>query len=174
MLTPDFDIIQAIQTLINDLPITVNIFHVKLHQDCDKPFDELTLYAQMNVLADCYAEQLHSQPKTTIESSHHEYPEPRLPYSMAHLSPITSDLPTYIRRAAHDPQMREYLIARSQTATNCESQWNEQIYNTIAWNHIGEVIRKLPTGRRIQLLKYMNDLLPTAKQLQTFDNQHDG
>ena len=52
LLTPDFDIIQAIQTLINNLPIKVDIFHVKAHQDHDKPFNELTPYAQMNVLAD--------------------------------------------------------------------------------------------------------------------------
>ena len=39
---------------------------------------------------------------------------------------------------------------------------------------MGEVIQKLPIGRHIQLLKYMNDLLPMAKQLQTFDNRHDG
>ena len=66
--------------------------------------------------------------------------------------------------------MREYLITRSQNATDRELQWNAQIYDTIAWNHIGEVIQKLPIGRRIQLSKYMNDLLPTAKRLQKFDN----
>jgi hypothetical protein len=173
LLTPDFDIIQAIRQLINDLPITVDIFHVKSHQDRDKPFDDLTPYAQMNVLADRYAEYLHLQPETTIGI----FPS-WLPGTKAALfhgpSPITSDIPTYIRRAAHEPHMREYLIARSQQATNRESKWNDQIYDTIAWDHIGEVLRKLPIGRRIQLSKYMNDLLPTAKRLQTFDNRHDG
>ena len=37
LLTPDFDIIQAIRKLIDDLPITVDIFHVKSHQDRDNP-----------------------------------------------------------------------------------------------------------------------------------------
>ena len=173
LFTPDFNIIQAIQTLITDLPIMVNIFHIKLHQDCDKPFDKFTLYAQMNVLADCYAEKLHLQPKTTIGIFLSWIPGTKA--ALFHgPSPITSDLPMYIRRVAHEPQMKEYLFKRSKTATNRELQWNDQIYDTIAWNHMGKVIWKLPIGCRIQLSKYMNDLPPTAKQLQTFDNRHDG
>ena len=45
--------------LIPTLPIKVDIFHVKAHQDHDKPFDELSPFAQMNILADHYVEQLH-------------------------------------------------------------------------------------------------------------------
>ena len=162
LLTPDFDIIQAIRTLINDLPIMVDIFHVKSHQDRGKSFNELTPYAKMNVLADCYAEHLHSQPETTIGI----FPS-WIPGTKAALfhgpSPITSDILTYIQRAAHKPHMREYRITRSQQATHCDSKWNDQIYDTIAWDYISEVLWKLPIGRCIQLSKYMNDLLPTAK-----------
>ena len=46
-MTPDFDIIQAIQKIIEELPIQVDIFHVKSHQDHDKPFNELTLLTAM-------------------------------------------------------------------------------------------------------------------------------
>ena len=46
-------------------------------------------------------------------------------------SPITSDLLTYIQRVAHEPQMREYLIKQSQNATNHDSQWNDNIFDTI-------------------------------------------
>ena len=104
LLTPDFDIIQAIWMLIHELPIKVNIFHVKSHQDRNHPFDKLTPYAQMNVLVDHYAEYLHSQPETTIGI----FPS-WIPGTKAALyqgtSPITSNIPTYIRRAAHEPTM---------------------------------------------------------------------
>ena len=76
--------------------------------------------------------------------------------------------------AIHEPPMCEYLIQRSQHATHRDSPWNNQIYDTVAWEYIGDLLRKLPIGRRIQLSKYMHDLLPTAKRLQTFDNRHDG
>ena len=116
----------------------------------------------MNVLADRYAEHLHSQPEHIIGI----FPS-WIPGTKATLfhgpSPITSDIPTYIRRAAHEPQLKTYLIKWSQTATHRDSQWNEQIFDNIAWKHMGEVLQKLPIGRCILLSKYMNDLLPTAK-----------
>ena len=59
LLTPNFDITQAIQMLIPTLPIKVDIFHVKVHQDHDKPFNDLSPFAQINILADCYVEQLY-------------------------------------------------------------------------------------------------------------------
>jgi hypothetical protein len=165
LLTPDFDIIQAIRKLIDDLPITVDIFHVKSHQDRDKPFDELTPYAKMNVLADRYAEYLQSQPETMIGI----FPS-WLPGTKAALfhgeSQITSNIPKYIRQAVHEPPLRAYMINKSQQARHYDSKWNDQIYDTIAWDYIGDLLRKLPIGRRIQLSKFMHDLLPTAKRLQ--------
>ena len=116
----------------------------------------------MNVLADRYAEYLHSQPETTIGI----FPS-WLPGTKAALfhgeSPITSDIPKYIRRAVHKPPMREYMINKSQHAMNYDSKWNDQIYDTIAWEYIGDLLWKLPIGRHIQLSKYMHDLLSTAK-----------
>ena len=48
----DYDIIQATHTLVKQLPITVNIFHVKSHQDKHKAYEQdLTFDAQINVLA---------------------------------------------------------------------------------------------------------------------------
>ena len=66
------------------------------------------------------------------------------------------------------------MINKSQHAMNYNSKWNDQIYDTIAWDYISDLLRKLPIGHCTQLSKYMHDLLPTAKRLQTFDNRHDG
>jgi hypothetical protein len=61
-LSPDYDILQAIRTLIADLPIKPDIFHVKSHQDKQTPFDELTADAQINILADHQAESIYHIP----------------------------------------------------------------------------------------------------------------
>ena len=138
LLTPDFDIIQATRKIIEELPIQVDIFHVKLHQDCDKPFDKLTPYAKMNVLADRYAKHLHSQPETMIGI----FPSwiPGTKAAIYHgKSQITSDIPNYLQWAIHEPPMWEYLIQRSQHATNRDSKWNNQIYDTIEWEYIGKL-----------------------------------
>ena len=52
MMNPDYDIIQAIRTIIPTLPIKLDIFHIKGHQDRTKAFKDLSPYAQLNVLAD--------------------------------------------------------------------------------------------------------------------------
>ena len=52
MMTPDYDIIQAICMIILTLPIKLDIFHIKGHQDHTKAFEDLSPYAQLNVLAD--------------------------------------------------------------------------------------------------------------------------
>ena len=155
------------------LPIKVDIFHVKVHQDCDKPFDELSPFAQINILADHHVEQLHQQPTSSIGI----FPMWLLGTTAALFhgsSLITSDIPEYIWQAAHEPPMHEYLIEWSQTATDHESKWNNDIFHSISWQHMGEALWWLSLGQWLQLSKYMNDILPTTKQLQTFDNKHDG
>ena len=91
------------------LPIKVDIFHVKAHQDHDKPFDKLSPFAQINILADHYAEQLHQQSTLSIRI----FPMWLLGTTAALFhgsSPITSNIPEYIRKAAHEPPMHMYLI----------------------------------------------------------------
>jgi hypothetical protein len=87
---------------------------------------------------------------------------------------VTTNVPDYIRTAKHTPNMKAYLIERSHTASGRDSSWTSDIFDNIAWQPIGANLRQLSIGQRIQISKYMNDLLPTAKRLQTFDNKHDG
>ena len=125
MLTPDFNTIQALQKLINNLPIPVDIFHVKAHQDHDKPFDELDPFTQMNILTDQYANQLHQCPPSTIGL----FPTwiPGTTIALFHgSSQVTSHIPKYIHRAAHKPPVCTYLIDQSNQATGHDSK-NEQI-----------------------------------------------
>jgi hypothetical protein len=70
--------------------------------------------------------------------------------------------------------MKEYLIRRSQEATGRDSKWYETTFDSITWKPLREAFHKLTVGQCIQLLKYMNDMLPTHKRLQTFDNKVDG
>jgi len=69
--------------------------------------------------------------------------------------------------------MKEYLIRRSKEATGRDKSWDEATYESIDWRHHGEVFKKLSNGRRIQISKYINDLLPTKRRLATFDNKVD-
>jgi hypothetical protein len=52
LLSPDFDILQAIRTKLNELPIQLDIACIKRHQGRTKSWHELDLQAKINVLAD--------------------------------------------------------------------------------------------------------------------------
>ena len=119
-LTLDYDIIQVICMLIPTLPIPVDIFYVKAHQDQEKHFNDLTPYAQLNILEDHYVDQLHQCNTSSIRL----FPTwiPGTNVALFHSSSqITSDILNYIWQAAHKLPMHEYLIEWSQTATGCDS-----------------------------------------------------
>jgi hypothetical protein len=52
LLSPDHDILQAIRTILNDIPIRTDISHVHGHQDQHKLWHKLDRREQINVLAD--------------------------------------------------------------------------------------------------------------------------
>jgi hypothetical protein len=87
---------------------------------------------------------------------------------------ITNDIPAYIHLARHTPAMCDYLMQRSHDATGRDSQRDAATFNSIAWQSLGEALRPLSIGQRIQLSKFMNGILPTLRRLQTFDNMTDG
>jgi hypothetical protein len=87
---------------------------------------------------------------------------------------VTKGIPAYIRDAAHTSALREFLIRRSNEATGRDKSWDEATYESIDWRHYGEVFKKVSHGRRIQISKDTNDLLPTKRRLAKFDNRVDG
>jgi hypothetical protein len=112
LLSPDFDILQAIHTKLTELPIPTDIAHIKGHQDRTKSWDELDLKAKINVLADRQANAIYKKPlwRTGLFPSW-------IPGTRAALfhgkQQVTKGIPAYIQDAAHTPVMKEYLIRRS-------------------------------------------------------------
>ena len=84
----------------------LDIFHVKGHQDQTKAFEDLTPYAQLNVLADRYAEQLHTMPANQISMFPHWIPGTKA--ALFHgAQQITTNVPDNIRTAQHAPIVKE-------------------------------------------------------------------
>jgi hypothetical protein len=63
LLSPDYNILQAIQRLLQQVPISTDIFHVKAHQDQTKSWAELNGAAKINVLADEQAAKIYGKAK---------------------------------------------------------------------------------------------------------------
>jgi hypothetical protein len=170
----DHDIIQGICTLFAQLPINTVFSDVKGHQDRQHPFANLSPVVQINILADQHASAIHQKQANCIGLFPTWIPGTRAALHRGSY-PITKDLPAYLRTATHALAMQEYLIHQSIEGTGHESPWDNYIFVSIAWKPLHEVFYNYSTGQRTtQLSKYMNDLLPTAWRLQTFDNTHDG
>jgi hypothetical protein len=172
-LRPDHDIIQGIQDRLSGFPIQTAICHVKSHQDRKKPYAQLSHDAQINVLADANAEKIYDKRQSQTGLFPSWIPGTRAAlYRGPHQ--VSKDIPDYLRTAVHAPEMKAYLIRRSHEGNGRTAAWNNSIFNSIAWQPLGEAFNKMTFGQRIQLSKYMNDLLPTARRLQTLDNRNDG
>ena len=122
---------------------------------------------------DQYAEQLHQCNTSSIGF----FPT-WIPGTTAALyhgpTQITTDIPNYICNATHKPPMCAYLIKWSQNAMDHGSKWIDITYDNIAWQHLSKAFQCLMIGQCTQLLKYINGIFPTAKQLQMFHNKHVG
>jgi hypothetical protein len=128
LLSSDYDILQAIRSTIDALPVT-NIFHVKSHQDLIKPFEELTPNAQINILADCQANAIYTK------CPHHTGLFPTwIPGTHAALfhgphHQVATRIPNYVRTATHAPHLKDYLICQSHEATGCDTKWDDATFD---------------------------------------------
>jgi hypothetical protein len=173
LISPDFDILQAIRKTLKALPIRTEIVHVKGHQDQHKPWDELYIRAKIDVVADRQADAIYRKSPGRTGLFPTWVPGTRAALFHGNKQ-VTKGIPDYIRDAIHTPKMKQYLIRRSKEATGRDKSWDEATYATIDWRHYGESFKKLSQGRRIQIFMYTNDLLPTLRRLQMFDNKVDG
>jgi hypothetical protein len=160
LLSPDYDILQVIRTILIDLPIRTDIAHVCGHQDRHKLLHKLDNREQINVLADKQANAIYRKPQHQTGLFPSWIPGTRAALFHSEQQ-VTKGIHSYIRDAAHMPAMKEYLIRRSKEATGHDKSWDDATYESIDWQHHGEVLKKLSNGRRIQISKYINDLLPS-------------
>jgi rubrerythrin len=130
------------------------------------------MQSSANVYADHHAAAIHHQHQSQVRLFPTWLPGTRA--SLLHDNQqVTGAIPDYIRTAAHTPDMKQYLIQRSQTATGRDTTWNDDTFDLIAWQPLSEAMKQHMIGQRTQISKYMNDLLPTLQRLQTFNNNSD-
>jgi hypothetical protein len=177
LLSPDFDILQAIRTKLNELPIPTDIAHVKGHQDRESSRGMNSTLEQISLcsLTDKLTPSTRN-PRGGLDCSH---PGSLVLARAAALfhgeQQVTKGIPAYIRDAAHTPVMKDNLtIRRSNEATGRDNSRDNTTYEPIDWRHYGESFKKLSHGRRIQISKYTNNLLPTKRRLSTFEHRVDG
>jgi hypothetical protein len=146
LLSPDYDILQAIRETVGALPIQIKVFHINGHQDRTKRWEELNAYAQINVLADEQADKIYRKDpgQTSIFPTWVTGTRAAL---FQDDRQVTKGVDKYIWDAKHTPALRQYHIRHSHTATGPKKSWDEDAYETIDWKHFGESFKKLSICR---------------------------
>ena len=171
-LRADYDILQGIQRLKDTLPIKSTVRWVKGHQDRHKEWDQLSIEAKVNVLADRECDAVYQR-----QSQQSGIFPTRINGTKAVLLhkglPVTKKLESYVRIAATAPRHRAHLIKKSKDHdSHIEDIWDDDVFDDIDWQAHGRAFKALRTSRKIQISKYIHKWTPTLKQ-RSYDNSID-
>jgi hypothetical protein len=157
----DWDVLQAIITLLRRFPVTPTLSHVTGHQDRKTAYLDLSLPAQLNVDADKLAGTFMFPPQQDPTKT------PLITGNKAQLNTpegtIASNYRTAIRKIASYPAMRQH-ISRS-------NQWTDTTFDTIDWPAHGISIRK-QYHRKHFMTKYVHNWLPLGKLISKYKPQY--
>ena len=152
---PSFDILWAIQKLLNTLPIKIQYQHVKGHQD--EVQTSLSNLEYLNCLMDQKAKQYREQ----IEST------PNYEYSKIHFlsnwicktseNTITENISLHIKHQIYHKKMKHHLTHHQ--------QYTNEAFELIDWNAIHKASMNLHTSRQIWLTKFTSGFCATAQRM---------
>jgi len=172
-LKTDYDILQGILTVMEELPLTTHVRCVKGHQDKHKPREELSIAALANCIADDVCTETHHRHPSQVG----RFPDwvPGTKAALMHNGKLVSKKhDEYVTTAATAPRLREYIIDRSQRRDPfIPSAWSDETFNDIDWKSVRSSFKSLSYGRRIQLSKFVHNWTPTNHHLANIDNGTD-
>eukprot|EP00957_Ditylum_brightwellii_P206574 15349062-Ditylum_brightwellii.AAC.1 len=139
-----------------------NAFWIKAHQDNNKPYQELNLDAQLNVLADADVDAFHN-------------------ITSEHLEP--SITPTLFPLSATFITVNGCVITKKLNKWLCDNYTNSDIINhihkkvgltipdmnLIDWDNLRAVLERQQLTTKMRLVKLMHDWLNMGHQKQTFN-----
>jgi hypothetical protein len=159
MLSPEADIILAIQHQRKHGPTQFNLRWIKAHQDDNLPNDQLDVDAKVNQSADLLAkeERLHGIP---FENRPYQGSGAMLKIGNKW---ITSDYKTHIQEAIMKPDHLRWFKTKY-NGTDNRIYKSETDYNNIYWKGIGQARKHLNDYDNVRIMKLMNGWLNSGRQ----------
>ena len=160
----EWDVIAEILTTMKALTneFTPELSHVKGHQDRDKPYDKLSLSAQLNVDADKLADEW--------IQAHPDYNHRTVPI----LPTAGSQLHVAGGTATHNLKL-ELKLARTEEDLKshyCDKfEWEDSTFNDVDWSGHGRAIKYLDKHRKT-LVKYLNSFTPVGVRVHRYDKKY--
>ena len=154
-LEADFDVIAELWSTVQGMPVNSqpSFSHVKGHQDAKKPYEELSLEAQLNVDADRLADQyLQAHQDKNYNTA------PLLPTTGAQLhlrsGTVNSKIKRELRLARTIGPLREKLCT--------DNGWSEETFDSIDWEAHRLALNRL-NKHHVTLVKHLNNVTPVGR-----------
>ena len=163
-LAAEWDILLEIWTTKDMLtdPHRPTFTHVKGHQDRKKPYNELSLSAQLNVDADHIA-NAYIEENPDKDYSH----VPMLPHSGAQLNLLNGTATSRLKQRLRLARTTSLL----QTHLQKKFGWSEATFHDINWESSRVALNRLKT-HRTTLIKHLNDIIPVGKRVHRYDPKY--
>ena len=159
-LAPNYDVVFLTACVIAQFPPeTIQVQHVKGHQDAFAPLHQLSWPAQLNVVADREAAQF-------LSTLDHSLPTPFLPSAQIHLRDPQHN--TIIKK--WNIHLRTIFYQRQYHAWLCKQfSWPSSILEDVDFEGLDLAIRCLPTHLHRFVVKWINQSLPTRRRVHRYD-----
>ena len=136
--------------------------HIKGHQDREKPFEQLSLKAQLNCRADWLADEyLQENPDLVLSRV------PILPSSGCQLhlphGTVTHNVKQEMQHARSVPPLKTRMCKKN--------GWSNETFDDIDWGVHGLALKRLQK-HRTTLVKYLHDWLPVGKRVHQYDKKY--
>jgi hypothetical protein len=160
--TSEWDVLAEIKKSLSELQVQPSIGHIKSHQDKNKPYEQLSLPAQLNCDADELAgEYLQEHP----DLDHTRVPILPTSGCQLHLAKgtTTHKIKLALKHARSVPPMRAKLCHKH--------AWDEETFDDIDWDSHGKALRRLQKHKKT-LVQYLNDIHPVGKRVHMYDPKY--
>ena len=159
-LAPNYDVVFLTACVLAQFPPeTIQVQHVKGHQDALAPLHKLSWPAQLNVAADREASQF-------LRTLEHSLPTPFLPSAQIHLRDTQQNIiikkwNIYLRSVFHQHQYQAWLCK--------QFGWPPSTLDDVDFEGLDLAIRCLPTHLHRFVVKWINQNLPTRRRVHRYD-----
>ena len=172
-LKADYDILQGILQVIEELPLKITVHWVKGHQDHHKPHHELFTAALANCIANDVCTETHHQNPTNVG----QFPDwiPRTKAALLHNGRLISkNQDDYIKTAATAPRLCQHIIKDSKKCDKfIPNEWTDEMFDNINWKAVRSSFMAVSMGQQYQLAKFAHEWTPTLHHLTKIDNSID-
>ncbi len=135
-------------------PLTIELTHIKGHQDDKTATQDLSLPARLNIECDSRAnEQLPYVQQHSVFLPHPRLPSAH-PYLQINNKSIVRELPDTLRHATTSPAYKDYLEKKH--------DWTSDDSYEVNWHAIKLAMKHVKPNDRHNLHKYLHDWLPPS------------